>query len=140
MTQSGQRRSPSVLVTDDTEATREVVARLLAAEGYAVDTAAHGPEALEKVGERLFDLYLLDLSMPMMTGEELAILIRRYHPEAKLLYITAHSARLFQETALLKDTESFLQKPFGAQDLREAVSLMLFGHLQGLHANDAPLP
>jgi CheY-like chemotaxis protein len=49
MTQSGQRRSPSVLVTDDTEATREVVARLLAAEGYAVDTAAHGPEALEKL-------------------------------------------------------------------------------------------
>jgi CheY-like chemotaxis protein len=93
-----------------------------------------------EVGKCLFDLYLLDLSMPMMTGEELAILIRRYHPQAKLLYITAHSARLFQETALLKDTESFLQKPFGAQDLREAVSLMLFGHLQGLHANDAPLP
>ena len=129
-------RTPSVLVTDDTDATRAVVARVLAADGYAVETAAHGPEALEKVGQRLFDLYLLDLSMPMMSGEEVAALIRRYHPKAKLLYITAYSARLFQETTLLEDTEAFLEKPFAAQDLREAVSMRLFGHLRGLHAND----
>ena len=45
-------RTPSVLVTDDTDATRAVVARVLAADGYAVETAAHGPEALEKVGQR----------------------------------------------------------------------------------------
>jgi CheY-like chemotaxis protein len=130
------RRMPTVLVTDDTPAIREVVARVLAADGYVVETAASGAEALQKVAERLFDLYLVDVAMPMMNGQELARIIRSYHPSAKVLYITAYSDRLFQQTVLLKHAEAFLQKPFTPQDLREASSLLLFGHLRGPRVND----
>jgi hypothetical protein len=48
-----------------------------------------------------------------------------------VLYITAYSDRLFQDTVLLKDSEAFLEKPFTPEDLRSAVSLLLFGHLRG---------
>ena len=127
---------PSVLVTDDTVPTREVIARILGAAGYLVETAAHGPDALMRVGQRLFDVYVVDVAMPMMTGQELARLIRRSHPAAKVLYVTAFSPQLFAEIAVLPDNEAFLQKPFSAQDRREAVSLLLFGHLRGLQASE----
>lgn len=128
---------PSVLVTDDTAAVRDVVARVLAGAGYTVETAAHGAEALTRAQQRLFDLYLVDVVMPSMTGQELARLIRRYHPSAKVLYVTAFCPRLFETTPVLPDNEAFLQKPFSPQDLREAVSLLLFGHLRGLNATGA---
>jgi CheY-like chemotaxis protein len=127
-------QTPSVLVTDDTGGIRSLVARVLSADGYAVETATHGPQALEKVGKRLYDLYLVDVAMPMMDGEELATVLRTYHPSAKVLYITAYSDRLFQDKRLLGDREAFLEKPFTPRALREAVSLALFGHVQGPQA------
>jgi CheY-like chemotaxis protein len=95
-------RTPSVLVTDDIAAIRDIVARVLTADGYVVETATEGPKAREKVGKRLFDLYLVDVAMPIMNGRELAAAIRSYHPSAKVLYITSYSDRLFQDRILLK--------------------------------------
>jgi len=124
-------RTPSVLVTDDIAAIRDTVARVLTADGYVVETATEGPKAREKVGKRLFDLYLVDVAMPIMNGQELAAAIRSYHPSAKVLYITSYSDRLFQDRILLKESEAFLEKPFTPEDLRAAVSLLLLGHLRG---------
>jgi hypothetical protein len=72
-----------------------------------------------------------------MNGQELAAVIRTYHPSAKELYITAYSDRLFRDTVLLKDREAFREKPFAPQDLREAVSLLLFGHLRRSDATES---
>jgi CheY-like chemotaxis protein len=124
-------RTPSVLVTDDIAAIRDTVARVLTADGYVVETATEGPKAREKVGKGLFDLYLVDVAMPIMNGQELAAAIRSYHPSAKVLYITSYSDRLFQDRILLKESEAFLEKPFTPEDLRAAVSLLLLGHLRG---------
>jgi CheY-like chemotaxis protein len=124
-------RTPSVLVTDDIAAIRDIVARVLTADGYVVETATEGPKAREKVGKGLFDLYLVDVAMPIMNGQELAAAIRSYHPSAKVLYITSYSDRLFQDRILLKESEAFLEKPFTPEDLRAAVSLLLLGHLRG---------
>jgi CheY-like chemotaxis protein len=127
-------RTPSVLVTDDIAAIRDVVARVLTADGYVVETAAEGTEALGKVGRRLFDLYLVDIAMPIMNGQELAAAIRSYHPSARVLYITGYGERLFRDRILLKNIEAFLEKPFTPESLREAVSLLLLGHLRGPQA------
>jgi CheY-like chemotaxis protein len=124
-------RTPSVLVTDDIAAIRDIVARVLTADGYVVETATEGPKAREKVGKGLFDLYLVDVAMPIMNGQELAAAIRSYHPSAKVLYITSYSDRLFQDRILLKESEALLEKPFTPEDLRAAVSLLLLGHLRG---------
>jgi CheY-like chemotaxis protein len=123
---------PCILVVDDHEGTRELVMRVLRLAGYVVETAANPRLALEVLDRRRWDLYVVDFLMPVMTGTQLVQLIRVRQANAKVLYVTAFSARLFRETSVLRDDEGFLEKPFTIPALREAVSLLLFGHLRGL--------
>ena len=104
MTDSIRQTPPSVLVVDDSPTNRDVVSRVLSGSGYVVTTAADGPTALARLSEERFDLYILDLMMPLMNGREVALAIRLGHPAAKILYVTAFSARLFRETAVLPTT------------------------------------
>ena len=131
--------SPCILAVDDHESNRKLVERVLTDAGYLVETAGDPRQALAVAEAFRFDLYVVDFMMPVMTGPELVDLIRRQHPEARVLYLTAFAARLFREHAVLRDDEAFLEKPFTVRALREAVSLLLFGHLRGLDP-DAGFP
>ncbi|HEX9017328.1 MAG TPA: response regulator [Chloroflexota bacterium] len=73
MTQSRRR---TVLVVDDDEDLCALVAAVLVEEGYAVETAANGQEALTAVERNLPDLIVLDMKMPVMDGREFA---RKFH-------------------------------------------------------------
>jgi len=117
-----------VLVVDDEESIRHFVARALVDAGYEVELADDGPRALELAQARgPFDLFIIDVLMPAMNGYELARLIRRGEPDAKVLYFTGHSDRLFHHTPTLSANEAFLDKPVGVKGLLEAVSLLIFG-------------
>lgn len=123
---------PRVLVVEDEESVRLFAARVLGDAGYAVTTAPDGPEGLliaEQQGP--FDLFVLDVAMPLMRGDELARQLRRVDPDAKILYFTGFADRLFEFRAVLWDREAFIEKPVSVQGLCEAVSLMLFGHTRG---------
>jgi adenylate cyclase len=125
-------RGPRVLVVDDDASNREFAARVLLTAGYVVNEASDGPEALGILAERgHFDLYVLDYMMPGMSGTQLAERIRQSQPDAKTLYFTAFSSHLFKDTNLLRDDEAFIEKPASIQALREAASLLLFGHIHG---------
>ena len=130
MNRSGQQETIRVLVVDDEESIRRFTAAALAGAGYDVALAADGPEALE-IAQRQgpFDLCVVDLQMPLMTGDEVARRLRRAEPDLKVLYFTGYSDRLFKETTTLSANEAFLDKPVGVQGLLEAVSLLLFGHI-----------
>lgn len=74
-----------ILVVDDTEANRETLARRLKRRGYAVDTAASGAEALEKLnGNGRCELVLLDIMMPGMSGMEVLERLRKDHSPSDL--------------------------------------------------------
>jgi FixJ family two-component response regulator len=68
--------------------------------------------------------------MPELGGDEMARRIRATRPDLKVLYVTGHIDRLMDERPLLWDGEAFLDKPFTAQALLEAVSMILFGTLK----------
>jgi diguanylate cyclase (GGDEF)-like protein len=68
-----------VLVVDDDEMARDVISRRLERVGYAITTAAEGHEALELIARQQFDLVLLDLNMPGMSGFQVLQAIRRLH-------------------------------------------------------------
>jgi len=124
---------PRVLVADDEESVRLFAKRALNDAGYSVLLASDGSEAL-KVAEKQgpFALFILDVVMPRMTGEEVSRRLRLANPDAKVLYFTGYSDRLFEERNVLWENESFIEKPATVKALLEAVSFSLFGNTHGL--------
>jgi len=123
-------KTPTVLIVDDEEPVRRFVERVLQDAGYQTATAPGGAEALE-VADRLgsFELLVTDMMMPQMTGDELARRLRLKKPELKILYLTGFSDRLFKDKVMLWADEAFLDKPCTIKSLKEAVSLLLSGHV-----------
>jgi CheY-like chemotaxis protein len=85
-------RPAHILVVDDEEAIRVTLDMLLRRRGYAVTTAANGEEALTLLEQRSFDLLLLDLMMPGMTGLDVAAHARDVQPTAAVLILTGSSS------------------------------------------------
>lgn len=127
------KQPPRVLVVDDEESVRTFAESVLRHAGCDVVVASDGPEAL-KIAEAQgpFDLFVLDVLMPQMSGEELGRRIRQMNLDAKVLYFTGYSDRLFKDKTRLWVNEAFIAKPASVSGLLEAASLMLFGHLRGL--------
>ena len=82
-------RGAAILVVDDNEVNRDLLSRRLVSAGYAVATAASGPEALEALTEGRFDLVLLDVMMPEMDGLEVLRQVRARHGVADLPVVMA---------------------------------------------------
>ena len=117
-----------VLIVDDEERWREMQRRILEKAGYQVFEAGDGAAAIALLdNDRPLDLLLADFEMPNLLGDEMARRIRAKRPDLKVLFVTAHSNRLFEEQPILWDGQAFLDKPFTANGLLEAVSLLLYG-------------
>ena len=112
-----------VLVVDDDTYIRDVVAQLLASEGYAVEEAANGAEALRIVTEtaRRPDLILLDLMMPVMDGWEFARRLQEHRPRLDIPIIVLSAARLPADRLGVTGAEAVLAKPFDLDELLEHV-------------------
>src|SRR3974390_2687750 len=80
----------SVLIIDDESAIRESLHPLLEMEGYDVETAASGREGLARIGERAFDLVLLDLALPDRNGMDILSELRVQDPQLSVIMITAY--------------------------------------------------
>lgn len=107
----------SVLVVDDEVDIRDAVSELLADEGYVVQTAGDGAEALRKARDLHPSLVLLDLMMPGMNGWEFRA-AQAVDPELKLIPVVILSA-YGREAGL--EAEAFIQKPFGLEELLSTV-------------------
>ena len=121
---------PLVLVVDDEEPIRQLERRILESGGYRVIEASRALEAFALLQKDLqVDLVIADLQMPDLGGEEMARRIRRARPDIKVLYVTGHIDELMDERSTLWEGEAFLDKPFTAKALLEAVSLLLYKKL-----------
>ncbi len=128
---SDNKKALRILVVDDEPSVREFTGRALQTAGYDVVVATNGREALELARTRgPFDGFVLDLVMPGMSGSELAQELRREDPDARILYFTGYSDKLFGEKSTLWAHEAFVEKPLSMKGLLEAVSLLLHGDLQ----------
>ncbi len=115
-----------VLVVDDEPPIRAIETRILHGAGYRVVEAAGPREALAMLDHGLVpDLLIADLEMPELSGEEMVRHFHKTHPAQKVLYVTGNIDRLLDARSLLHEDEAFLDKPFTAQGLLEAVSLLL---------------
>ena len=120
----------TVLVVDDEAAIRMLARRVLEDAGYQVTEAAGGLDAIELLSKgATLDLLIADLDMPTLGGDEMVRRIRSTRPDLKVLYVTGHIDRLM-DARQLWEGEAFLEKPFTAAGLREAVSLLIYGVLK----------
>jgi CheY-like chemotaxis protein len=81
--------SQTILVVDDEESNRLTLKRILGREGYEVQQAASGREAMEALRERPVDVVLTDLKMPGMTGIDLLKAARALDPDVEGVVMTA---------------------------------------------------
>ncbi|MBA3450099.1 MAG: response regulator [Chloroflexia bacterium] len=110
---------PTILVVDDDPHLREVIADALGDEGYDVRQAADGQRALEKIAEAAPDLVLSDISMPRLTGVELAERLSRRASPVPVVLMSATTI------APPVATEMFLRKPFALDELLGLVASAL---------------
>src|SRR6202142_2250704 len=114
-----------VLIVDDEAEIRESLQTLLELEGYEVETAANGEEGLSKLGDRPFDLVLLDLALPGRSGIDLLPEIRALDAQLPVIIITAFGTVEDAVRAMQGGAGNFLQKPWDNEkllaDVRAAV-------------------
>jgi two-component system, cell cycle sensor histidine kinase and response regulator CckA len=115
-----------VLVVDDDEGIRRFAARALSQSGYEVETASDGAEAIRMVeAQARFDLFVIDVMMPVMRGDELARRLHDRDPYSKVLYFTGYADQFLALRPKLRENEAVLVKPVTVKELLEAVSLRI---------------
>jgi two-component system cell cycle sensor histidine kinase/response regulator CckA len=113
--------SGRVLVVEDEDMVRAVAERALVRQGYVVETAGDGEQALELFAEgKRYDLVVSDVVMPNMDGPTMARNLRDKYGDIRLLFMSGYAEEQLRETISL-DNVSFLAKPFSVQQIAEAV-------------------
>jgi len=116
----------SVLIIDDEVGIRESLQTLLELEGYDVETAANGEQGIARLGDRSFDLVLLDLALPDRNGIDLLAEIRAHAPQLSVIMITAYGTVENAVKAMQAGAANFVQKPWDNEkllaDVRGAVA------------------
>ena len=118
----------SVLVVDDNESIREVLAVILSGSGYRCESAKNGVEAMQRVRQARFDAVVTDLEMPEMDGIALTREIRQHFSSLPVMVMTGHSDEEHRESAFRAGAKEFLSKPFDIPDLIKKLHGMLPGH------------
>ena len=110
----------SVLIVDDNENMREVLAIVLSRRGHRCESAANGREAMEKIEQGNFDAVVTDVEMPEMDGIALTKELTRNHSHLPVMIITGSPDESYMELALTTcAAREFLKKPF---DISEFVT------------------
>ena len=118
---------PRVLIADDEESMRTLVARAVAMDGHDIVTAEDGAEALEILSQQpgAFDLLLTDIKMPIMDGIALALAAARDFPDLTILLMTGFADQRERAHGLSAIVHDVVTKPFSVADIRTAVAAAL---------------
>src|SRR5260370_14518558 len=110
-------RAGSIVIIDDEAAIGESLEALLEFEGYSVDSAETGEQGLTKIGQRPFDLVLLDFALPDKNGLEVLAEIRDRDPELAVIVITAYGTVDNAIRVIQAGATNFIQKPWDNEKL-----------------------
>jgi two-component system cell cycle sensor histidine kinase/response regulator CckA len=113
--------SGRILIVEDEDMVRAVAERALVRQGYVVETASDGEQALQLFADgKRYDLVISDVVMPHLDGPSMAQRLRKTYGDVRLLFISGYAEEQLRQTISL-DNVAFLAKPFSVQQIAEAV-------------------
>ncbi len=111
----------NILVVDDENIVLSLVRDALEDEGFHIDTAASGEEAVELLQRQPVDLLITDIRMPHMDGTELVRRAREHHPHIGVIYMTGYANLNSAKDAIKQGAFDYILKPFELAEIRQAV-------------------
>lgn len=117
-----------ILVADDSEASREALVLCLARSGFEVETAADGSDALQRLLRSDFDVSLLDVHMPMLTGLEVLGAMRQAGRDVPSILMTGHPSSALELAAMEAGALAMLRKPIPTEILRLTIRRIVLSH------------
>lgn len=115
------KRQNAILIVDDDKSIRETFVAILGQEGYYVDTAENGAEAIEKSNNKLFDLALVDIRLPDMLGTELLGAMKETTPKMAKIILTGYPSMQNAITAVNQGADGYLLKPADVEELLKSI-------------------
>ena len=117
--------SEKIIIVDDEADVLDLCLRILETDGYRIDTASNGYEAIELAKKEHFDLLLTDIKLPGMNGLEIAQALKKSDPGIICVTMTGYSTMDMVIEALKLGVDEFITKPFSPQELSLVVSKVL---------------
>jgi len=114
-----------IIVIDDDEGICKVVAAALKGEGYVVDTASNGKQAIEKSQTNFYNLALVDIRLPDMDGTKLLTAMKETTPEMRKVILTGYPGLENAIDAVNKGAHAYLVKPVNMDELLRTVEEQL---------------
>jgi len=121
-----ENRKKRALVIDDEEALRDIVTEVLDMVNMEAITASSGIEALKiaSVPANYFDIMVIDMYMPHMTGDETYEKLRQIYPDCPVLFISGLDRS--EEQKITDPKMQFLKKPFAVKDIQDAINKLIY--------------
>jgi two-component system, OmpR family, phosphate regulon sensor histidine kinase PhoR len=109
---------PTILVIDDEERVREGCRKVLIRDGYGVTIAESGAVGLDLIARQHYDLILLDLMMPSLSGFDVLAHVKKLHPDTVIIVISGYATVENSIAAMKQGAFDFIPKPFSPEQLR----------------------
>jgi two-component system, NtrC family, response regulator AtoC len=117
--------SSRILIADDDAVSCQLFAETLEREGYRLDRAQSGEEALACLGDGVHDLLIIDVRMPGMTGLEATRIVHERYPSVPVIVMTAFGSMETAVEAIHEGAFDFISKPMNLEELRKTVARAL---------------
>jgi DNA-binding response OmpR family regulator len=115
----------NVLVIDDDQIVLQILAKILRREGYNVDTAETGREALEKLQNKIYHIAIIDVRLQDINGIDLLAQIQKTVPNMKKIMLTGYPSNEDKTRALELGANEYLAKPVKSEELIAAIECEL---------------
>ncbi len=115
----------SILVVDDEVHVREGLCEILQNEGFHVETACNGREALTLTVNKKFDLLISDIKMPEMDGLQLLDEVQKVNPEIRVIMVTAFGDVQTYLKSMQLGAHEYINKPIKVQELKRVISTIM---------------
>ncbi|MEK6678309.1 MAG: response regulator [Nitrospirota bacterium] len=122
-------QTPLILVLDDEPIILELCVEFLTTEGYKVDTAGNGKEALSLLQEKDYDVVISDMKMPSLSGAEFYKIVNERYPKVakRIIFVTGDMLNVETKAFLENTNNPYLIKPFKLNELRNIVKEVIKG-------------